>query len=269
MKSEISELSPSKNALKIANACEAYVMIFAGHLQQAGKRIKESGFDQLEGKYLFDLESHTYVGIYRVSQNPISIYSDFIRMTSARLYLGMYRLEDGLSIINEVLHNRTRAKQNKYQIESMLIKSILLQRLDQPTEALEIFHEVIHLASREGFIQIFLNEGLTIKNLLESVKENEIGDIEEQVFIIRLLEDIQIGVRNRSDQTSQDTEQLTPREIEVLECLSTDPSYSRAAELLSISRNTLKTHTKHIYQKLGVGGLLQALNKAKELEILS
>ena len=269
MKSVISELSPSKNALKIANACEAYVMIFAGQLQQAGKRIKESGFDQLEGKYLFDLESHTYVGIYRVSQNPISVYSDFIRMTSARLCLTMNRLEEGLSIINEVLLNRTRAKQNKYQIESMLIKSILLQRLDQPTEALEIFHKAIHLASRESFIQIFLNEGLTIKGLLESVKEIEIGDIEEQVFIIRLLEDIQLGARNKIDQTSQDSDRLTPREIEVLECLSTDPSYSRAAELLSISRNTLKTHTKHIYQKLGVGGLLQALNKAKGLNILN
>ncbi len=268
LKSVISELSPSKNALKIANACEAYIMIFAGQLHQAGRWIKESGFDQLEGKYLFDLESHTYVGIYRVSQNPISIYSDFIRMTSARLYLAMNRPEDGLRIIDEVLNNRTRAEQNKYQIESMLIKSILLQKMDQPTEALEIFHEAIHLASKEGFIQIFLNEGLTIKGLLESVKENEINDIEEQVFIIRLLEDIQIGVRNKNDQTSQGTDQLTPREIEVLECLSSDPSYSRAAELLSISRNTLKTHTRHIYQKLGVSGLLQALNKAKELDIL-
>ena len=268
MKLVISELSPSKNALKIANACEAYVMIFAGQLGQAEKRIKGSGFDQLEGKYLFDLESHSYVGIYRVSQNPISIYSDFIRMTSARLYLAMDRLEDGLTIINEVLHNRTRAKHNKYQIESMLIKAILLQKLGQPIEAEKIFHEAIHLASREGFIQAFLNEGLTIKGLLESVKEIEIGDIEEQVFIIRLLEEIQMGVRYKSDQTSQDTEQLTPREIEVLDCLSTDPSYSRAAELLSISRNTLKTHTRHIYQKLGVSGLLQALNKAKELKIL-
>jgi len=268
MKSVISELSPSKNALKIANACEAYVMIFAGQLQQAGKRIKESGFDQLEGKYLFDLESHSYVGIYRVSQNPISIYSDFIRMTSARLYLAMNRLEDGLSIINEVLHNRTRAKQNKYQIESMLIKAILLQKMDRLSESIDVFHDAIHLAAGEGFIQIFLNEGTTIKKLLERVKEIECGDIEGQVFIIRLMENIQLDISNISDQTSDNTDQLTPREVEVLECLSTDPSYSRASELLSISRNTLKTHTKHIYQKLGVSGLLQALNKAKELKIL-
>jgi LuxR family transcriptional regulator, maltose regulon positive regulatory protein len=269
MKTVIGELSPSKNALKIVNAWEAYIMIFASQWGPVKKWVKEPGFDELEGKYLFDLGSHTYVGIYRVSQNPIKIYSDFIKMTSARLHLVLNDLEDGLRIIEEVLIDTMQGGRIKHKIESMVIKSLFLQKMDRNSEAITVFHEAIRLAAREGFIQIFLNEGDVIKELLKMVKENKHGDIEEQVFILRLLENIHQGIIQNSNQLSNDPDQLTRREIEVLKCLTSGLSYSQAAEKLSISRNTLKTHTKRIYQKLGVNGLLQALNKAKELKILN
>jgi ATP/maltotriose-dependent transcriptional regulator MalT len=78
-----------------------------------------------------------------------------------------------------------------------------------------------------------------------------------------------LDFRRNGYSSINDPDQLTPREIEVLECLASGTSYLQAAEKLSISRNTLKTHTKRIYQKLGVNGLLQALNKAKDLKILN
>ena len=91
----------------------------------------------------------------------------------------------------------------------------------------------------------------------------------EQVFTLRLLEKIRFEAQKPGIRVNDGLDQLTAREIEVLACLSSGKSYAQAAETLSISRNTLKTHTKRIYQKLGVSGLLPALNKAKELGILS
>ena len=243
-------------------------MLFTDQREQTKKWIEESEFDELDGQYLFDLESYTYVGIYRVSQNPIKIYSDFIRATSARYYLAMNELEKGLKIIDEALLDMSQGGRGKFLIEAMIVKSILLHKLNHQTEAIKVFYDSIQLAVKEGFLQIFLNEGNAIGELLEAVREINLGDIEEQVFILQLQENIYLGF-NRNDYSSINyPDQLTPREIEVLECLSSGISYLQAAEKLSISRNTLKTHTKRIYQKLGVNSLLQALNKAKELKIL-
>jgi len=45
---------------------------------------------------------------------------------------------------------------------------------------------------------------------------------------------------------------LTAREIDVLEELSKGCSTPHIADMLAISEQTVKTHTRHIYNKLGV-----------------
>ena len=269
MKQVVSELTPSKNAMKIVNAWEAYILLLAGKGEQAKNWVRDPGYDQLDGKYLFDLDSHTYVGIYRVSQNPIRIYSDMIQMTLARFYLFQEKTKEALQTIDDLLLDLVKGKRRKHKIEAMIIKSLILQKMNRMDEAVGIIHEAIHLAAGEGFVQVFLNEGGGIRELLEKAREMEYSDIGVQVFVLQLLENIQLIVRQELDQNGASPDQLTQREIEVLECLASGTSYFQAAEILSISRNTLKTHTKRIYQKLGVNGLLQALNKAKELNLLN
>lgn len=44
---------------------------------------------------------------------------------------------------------------------------------------------------------------------------------------------------------------LTPRESEVLECLARGRNCSYIEEHLTISRNTVRTHVRHIYEKIG------------------
>jgi LuxR family maltose regulon positive regulatory protein len=265
----IGELSPSKNAHKIYDAWKAYALILIGEWEQAKEWIKRPGYDELEGKYLLDLESHSYVGIYRVSQTPINFYSDFFRMTQARLLLAMNGLVEGLNVIEKLLSDMERGSRLKYKVESLIVKSIFLYRLDQKNKAIDSILEAIHHGAKEGYVQVFLNDGENLKALLEEIKEMGSIDIEEQVFVLRLLEDIQVEKQRKKIRPNDDLVQLTPREIEVLECLVSGKSYSQAAEHLLISINTLKTHTRRIYQKLGVNGLMQALNKAKTLNIIN
>ena len=269
MKTITSKLSPSKNARKIINAWEAYIMLFSDQGGHTNNWIEESEFDELDGQYLFDEGSHSYVGIYRVSQNPIKLYSDFLSVTSARYYLFMNKLEKGIKTVNEVLLDMSQGGREKYKIEAMIVKAILLHKFNHQQESIKVFKESIRLAAKEGFLQVFLNEGNAIGELLDAVREIGPGDLEEQVFILKIIENIHLDFRRNGYSLISNPDQLTPREIEVLECLASGTSYLQAAEKLSISRNTLKTHTKRIYQKLGVNSLLQALNKAKDLDILN
>lgn len=60
-------------------------------------------------------------------------------------------------------------------------------------------------------------------------------------------------------------EELTRREIEIMALLATGASNRTIAEQLVISRDTVKTHLKHIFAKLGVTSRQQALARAQEL----
>ena len=55
---------------------------------------------------------------------------------------------------------------------------------------------------------------------------------------------------------------LTPRETEILQLLSQGNSFKMIAAALSVSIDTVKTHSKRIYEKLQVNSQLEAVSKA-------
>ena len=64
------------------------------------------------------------------------------------------------------------------------------------------------------------------------------------------------------------TDELTAREQAVLELLPTGLSTREIGDELGISRDTVKTHTKRIYQKLGVSSRRSAVARGRELGLL-
>jgi DNA-binding NarL/FixJ family response regulator len=62
--------------------------------------------------------------------------------------------------------------------------------------------------------------------------------------------------------------QLTAREIEVLDQLSKGLQYYKIADNLIVSIGTIRKHVENIYKKLQVHNKLQAIQKAKENNLL-
>jgi LuxR family transcriptional regulator, maltose regulon positive regulatory protein len=62
-------------------------------------------------------------------------------------------------------------------------------------------------------------------------------------------------------------EPLTAAEQRVLTLLPTS-TYLQIADTLYISRNTVKTHLRSIYQKLGVASRAEALERAVDLRLI-
>ena len=63
-------------------------------------------------------------------------------------------------------------------------------------------------------------------------------------------------------------EPLSERELQVLRLLATELSGPEIARELVVSLNTMRTHTKNIYGKLGVNSRRAAVRRARELELL-
>jgi DNA-binding NarL/FixJ family response regulator len=68
--------------------------------------------------------------------------------------------------------------------------------------------------------------------------------------------------------TTADTDPLTDKELEVLQQLVRGNSYKQIADELSIGIETVRTHIKHIYSKLHVGSMSQAVAKAINQKIV-
>ncbi len=68
---------------------------------------------------------------------------------------------------------------------------------------------------------------------------------------------------------SWETDRLTPRQFEVLELLGHGLYQKEIAERLFISPQTVKTHVKHIYEKLSVSDRRSAVERGRALHLLS
>jgi LuxR family maltose regulon positive regulatory protein len=76
-------------------------------------------------------------------------------------------------------------------------------------------------------------------------------------------------VSRRSAHTPDVIDPLSERERDVLRLLGTELSGPEIARELVVSLNTVRTHTKHIYTKLGVNNRRAAVRRAEQLNLLS
>ena len=63
-------------------------------------------------------------------------------------------------------------------------------------------------------------------------------------------------------------EALSKREIEVLQCIDQGLSNQEIAERLIVAPSTVKTHVNNIFSKLGVESRIQAVRRARELNLI-
>ena len=61
---------------------------------------------------------------------------------------------------------------------------------------------------------------------------------------------------------------LSDRELEVVALVADGLKYQEIADKLVVSLNTIRTHSKNIYSKLGVDSRTKAIDKARELKLI-
>jgi len=98
---------------------------------------------------------------------------------------------------------------------------------------------------------------------------HEIDDCEDPGRLPELIEAAEIALRGRQKGRRRAIAgDLSDRELAVLQLLPTDLSLRDIASSLYLSLNTVKTHTRSIYRKLGASSREEAVARGRELQLL-
>jgi LuxR family maltose regulon positive regulatory protein len=126
----------------------------------------------------------------------------------------------------------------------------------------ELIRESVMKAERGGLARVYLDAGTHAWRLLRSLYH-----VEPTPFL-RHLVDQPVAPPPPQATVGGIVEQLSDREILVLRYLPSRLSNPEIARNLYVSVNTLKTHLKHIYRKLGVANRSEAIGMAESLGLL-
>ena len=144
----------------------------------------------------------------------------------------------------------------------MLLQALVHQARGDMRGALASLQRALTLAEPEGYVRLFV-ERPSYGLLPRAAAKEGIASS----YVHRLL--AAFGMAQDSTPRRQDLiEPLSERESHVLRLLGTDLDGPDIARELVVSLNTVRTHTKNIYAKLGVNNRRAAVRRAAELELL-
>lgn len=154
---------------------------------------------------------------------------------------------------------------HSYQfIECQLLLAGGYWRAGQASRGEKAVLTAIDKALPGGAIQPFRSAGAGIAELLQGLRLTSITKAELQ-FVDRVLESSAEAILSTEGEAL--TEPLTPSEEKVLRSLSEGMSNQKIADTVHLSVNTVKSHLKSAYVKLGVSSRTQAIKRITELQL--
>lgn len=229
-------------------ATRARILIAQGRLEEAARWQRDAGL---------------------AAGDPLSYLREYEHITLARLLLareeraGAKGDAQAVPLLRRLLAAAEPGGRNGSVIELSVLLA-LASRHTGTDEALQHLGRALALAAPEGHVRVFVDEGAPMEALLKAAVKRHVGSD----YAGRLL--AAFGPAQPRPAMHPDLiEALSERELDVLRLLATDLSGPEIARELAVSENTMRTHTKNIYEKLGVNSRRAAVSRAEELKLLT
>jgi LuxR family maltose regulon positive regulatory protein len=208
--------------------------------------------------------------------DDLSYLHEYEHVTLARILLAQHRatgspapLRDASALLARLLAAAERGGRAGSVIEIEGLRAEAHEAAGDREAALAALEHAIDLAEPEGWVRFLVDAGPRLADALAELA----GRRPDSGYVRRLLPDHAdpAGVRAPAP-TAPSTALLDPlsdRELDVLRLLRSDLDGPAIARELVVSLNTVRTHTKHIYTKLGVNNRRAAVSRAHQLGLLT
>jgi DNA-binding CsgD family transcriptional regulator len=174
----------------------------------------------------------------------------------------------------KMLVDEFRGKKGVHQgVESLSVKTprdliwkYLMEasiNIDSEKIAMQAIQNALKIGAEVGAKETFLRQENEMANYIIRIA-NSFPTVYNEELATAAAE----RIKERETLMNKDHQALTKRELEILRQLSTGRTLTIIAGELHISQNTMKTHLKNLYRKLGADGRHDAVEKARNSFIL-
>lgn len=162
------------------------------------------------------------------------------------------------------------------RLQVLVLQTLAHQKAGENEQAIQTVGEALASAAPGGLLRPFVDAGPSMATLLQqAVREGMAPPFAQHVLAAcgeTAIPQQSTNHTNKQRTTSPPTQPpldpLSERELEVLKLLTTGLTGPEIASELMVSLNTMRTHTKNIYAKLGVNSRRTAVRRAEELNLV-
>ena len=199
------------------------------------------------------------------SDDDLSYLREFGHITMARLLIARgdaASIQEAMALLDRLLGAAEAGGRTGTANEILVLQALALSALGETPSALVPLERALTQAEPEGYARLFLDEGLPMLALLRSAA----GDGIRPEYVRQLSQ----ALRHTEDAAPGEalSDPLSERELHVLRLLATDLTGPEIARELYVSLNTMRTHTKHIFVKLGVNTRPAAVRRGEALGLI-
>jgi LuxR family maltose regulon positive regulatory protein len=216
--------------------------------------------------------------------DDLNYLDEFEHVTLARILIAQHQndplansIHEAIALLERLLQAAEAGGRMGSVIEILVLQALAFQAQGNVSQALAPMERVLALAEPEGYVRIFVDEGEAMRLLIADfrliIKKLSPQDAHPlRGYVERLLaafpQSREANPKSKfQNLKSEMIEPLSERELEVLRLLGTELSGPEIARELIVSLNTLRTHTKSIFNKLGVNNRRAAVRRAEELNL--
>ena len=175
----------------------------------------------------------------------------------------------------QVIALRQYAEENKVfwaVLDCLLLEAQILKIKDDHAPAIILVQQAVELAEPAGLLRTFVDEGETIKELLEGCLKIKSANTQITSYIKEILNTYSLaGAISATTSTSSppvkgrlvQVEALSKRELEVLQLISIGKTNIEIAAQLFVAKATVKFHVGNIFSKLNVTNRTLAVATAR------
>ncbi|WP_461187608.1 LuxR C-terminal-related transcriptional regulator [Arthrobacter sp. Z4-13] len=205
--------------------------------------------------------------------DELTYLREFEHLTLARLLIAQHEshppngsLGDAFNLLDRLLRAAQTAGRGGSVSEILVLQARAYQAQGRLGLALEALEQALTRTEADGHVRLFLDEGAPMVALLGKAAMKQIAPS----YVSQLLH--ASGASGTAPATTPGTDaipaQLSERELQVLRLLDSSLSGPEVARHLYVSLNTLRTHTRHIFEKLQVNSRAEAVRRAHEHGLL-
>jgi LuxR family maltose regulon positive regulatory protein len=183
-----------------------------------------------------------------------------------------HRTDEAAAVLSAALQSVERRHGDFLAMRLRTMLALVWLAANERTRAVEIFREVLKVAAPAGVYQSILDVGPDVGPLLHAVYEDarHTAQTNELIsYINRLLDGWRVLYQSGGNR-QHDTERgsLSAREREVVDLIARGQSNKEIAKTLGIGAETVKSHVKSIFIKLGADRRAQAVARARDLGLV-